>query len=508
MAPADEKKSLDYAYGWKSCKELAEGVFNRGCQEYKLLKGALCEDPNKPKQDGICDPDFSVRNADTWAITAAGIFFSENVQRAIPLNPPTSVPSGAVARAATGCTPHNDIMFDHGSGFEINSIVSFGDSFAAGMGTDPTSTDRCRVGGQNYGGLIQKHYSDKSNSLSIEKKICSGDTTSGLKEQINNWSSDDSANLALLTMGGNDLGFADIVWYCVVTPNTIQWGSTNRKKCVAAEDKARDLMNDKGENGLHHKLKTLYKGILDRGGQPDLNLFVTGYPGFFNQDTSDCDKSSFHYFWGGYKPSSDWFLDRIVYLTEDLRSELNLLVTQLNNLVEAAVNDANSEAGRGSAVHYVNIQNKFDSHRWCEQGIHEPDAKAPNTYFFLSAWNDIPLGDNDAASTESAEISTLMSTGINLPDASTCKQTQGENPDPWQNWLCLAAMGIEEEPNGPLAWSYGNATQSIKYGDVNAQEIGYWTPTRQIKTFHPRSPGMALYRDAIVEKIDALMAEW
>lgn len=69
-------------------------------------------------------------------------------------------------------------------------------------------------------------------------------------------------------------------------------------------------------------------------------------------------------------------------------------------------------------------------------------------------------------------------------------------------------MEIDEEPNGPLAWSYGNATQAIKDGDVNAQEIGYWIPTRQIKTFQPRSPGMALYRDAIVEKIDALMAEW
>lgn len=69
-------------------------------------------------------------------------------------------------------------------------------------------------------------------------------------------------------------------------------------------------------------------------------------------------------------------------------------------------------------------------------------------------------------------------------------------------------MGIEEEPNGPLAWSYGNATQAIKDGDVNAQEIGHWVSTRQIKTFHLRSPGMTLYRDAIVEKIDALMAEW
>lgn len=108
--------------------------------------------------------------------------------------------------------------------------------------------------------------------------------------------------------------------------------------------------------------------------------------------------------------------------------------------------------------------------------------------------------------TEPAGIFTLLN-GINLPDASNYNQLQGGNPDPWKNWLCLAAMEIEEQPNGPLAWLYGNATPNIKVGDANAQEIGYWTPTRQIKPFYSRNPGMALYRDAIVEKIDALMTE-
>lgn len=29
--------------------------------------------------------------------------------------------------------------------------------------------------------------------------------------------------------------------------------------------------------------------------------------------------------------------------------------------------------------------------------------------------------------------------------------------------------------------------------EMYSQKIGYWTPTQQIKTFHPRSPGMALF---------------
>jgi hypothetical protein len=56
-----------------------------------------------------------------------------------------------------------------------------------------------------------------------------------------------------------------------------------------------------------------------------------------------------------------------------------------------------------------------------------------------------------------------------------------------------------------VAWSYENATQAVRDGDVNSQHMKDWYPTRQIKTFHPRSPGMGLYRDAILEKIDAIM---
>jgi hypothetical protein len=40
-----------------------------------------------------------------------------------------------------------------------------------------------------------------------------------------------------------------------------------------------------------------------------------------------------------------------------------------------------------------------------------------------------------------------------------------------------------------------------KYDDVVIKDIGYWFPTRQIKSFHPRNPGMIGYRDAVTKTI-------
>ena len=80
--------------------------------------------------------------------------------------------------------------------------------------------------------------------------------------------------------------------------------------------------------------------------------------GAFNQNTPDCDESIFHYFWGGHKPSPDWGLNRIVsYTKPTVRTELPC--HQTDNAIEAAVNDANFETIRGSAVHYVNIEKEL-----------------------------------------------------------------------------------------------------------------------------------------------------
>jgi hypothetical protein len=137
-----------------------------------------------------------------------------------------------------------------------------------------------------------------------------------------------------------------------VTPNTAPLGSTNRNLCVDEENKARAHMQDMGETGLRARLKEAYLRTLRKTGRADTNLYVTGYPAFFNEETTDYDDSSFHYLFGGYKPPSDWPLSRIVYLTRDLRKELDDLVRQLNDVIQDAIDDANNVHG-GSQVQYV-----------------------------------------------------------------------------------------------------------------------------------------------------------
>lgn len=64
------------------------------------------------------------------------------------------------------------------------------------------------------------------------------------------------------------------------------------------------------------------------------------------------------------------------------------------------------------------------------------------------------------------------------------------------------AQDVAEESDGDLAKDLRAANEEIAKGDVNGQHIPSYVPTRQIKTFHPRSPGMVAYRDGIIETIN------
>ncbi|KAH8903035.1 SGNH hydrolase [Coniochaeta sp. PMI_546] len=406
---------------------------------------------------------------------------------------------------ANSCPYINDFIVWDGNDEGASGITGyahFGDSYASGMGTGTTSGDKCRVGSNNYGDLIYQLLNDKS--ISYERRSCSGDTTDGLYNKIDAWGNAAQVTVATLTMGGNDLGFADLVYYCVITPNTAQpFGSVNRKWCVDAENKARDHMNDMSDNGLRARLKDGYLRILRKSGRRDLNMYVAGYPVFFNEETTDCDQSSFHYLFGGYKPPSDWPFNRIVYLTRDLRKELDDLVRQLNSVIQDAISDANTAQG-GNQVHFVDVVPAFSDglHRWCEEGVHEPDSSRSDTWFFLSAWPD--AGDPNAAAAEAAELQAMFAQGpIALPDANSCNTTLGANPDPYAVAMCNLAQTVRDAPDGPEAQRFGRANADLSSGNFNSQDVPWYAPTRQVKTFHPRTSGMIAYRDAIFKQIQA-----
>jgi hypothetical protein len=238
----------------------------------------------------------------------------------------------------------------------------------------------------------------------------------------------------------------------------------------------------------------------------DFHVYVTSYVDFFNPDDPDCDKTTFHYEWAQYDPPSDWPVYRIVLLKTDLRRELNHLVSRLNQVISAATDQANRETGR-DRVHFVDVNTRFEkNHRWCEEGnFHEPAPDRQDTWLFLSAWPDVAIEGQASAedSQDEADRQVLIKAGgIKLPDAATCNGKLGFDPDPHAHWICRAAEAIAREPDGALAQSLDKANTALTNGDIHAEHINWWLATRQIKTFHPRSPGMVAYRDAVIEAVD------
>lgn len=101
---------------------------------------------------------------------------------------------------------------------------------------------------------------------------------------------------------------------------------------------------------------------------------------------------------------------------------------------------------------------------------------------------------------EAAEVNDLIAAGsIPLQDVSTCNDSLGTDPDPYMYAMCQMSIAIAEDPSGPAATTYNAAMADIASGNYGSTNIPWYVPTRQIKTFHPRSPGMVAYMHAIVD---------
>lgn len=128
------------------------------------------------------------------------------------------------------------------------------------MGTGVTGTGHCRIGTANVGDLIN---AQNPTGIDYQRKMCSGDTTTGFNRQIDEWENPENADIATVTMGGNDLGFSDIVTNCVLVPS-YHWASTYSKRCKAAKEKANRILEDDSEDGIGPKLAAAYKRIVEK----------------------------------------------------------------------------------------------------------------------------------------------------------------------------------------------------------------------------------------------------
>ncbi|MEU4781649.1 SGNH/GDSL hydrolase family protein [Micromonospora sp. NPDC023633] len=145
--------------------------------------------------------------------------------------------------------------------------VALGDSYASGVGAGSYTSESgsCQRSTNAYPAL----YAANIKPASYRSVACSGaTTTSVINTQLSALSS--TTTLVSVTVGGNDVGFANIMSTCVLQGTT---------QCVAAVQAA----EDKARAQLPGLLRNVYNGIKTRA--PNARVVVVGYPVFYQLGT-------------------------------------------------------------------------------------------------------------------------------------------------------------------------------------------------------------------------------
>ncbi|KAF1985972.1 SGNH hydrolase [Aulographum hederae CBS 113979] len=351
--------------------------------------------------------------------------------------------------------------------------VAFGDSYAAGIGTGVTEGSGCRQGQYSYPKQLAAL---AEGNFDFQNFACSGAVVGellqgGAKSQIDAWTNPGNADTATISIGGNDIWFYPILTACV-----IRVGGWRAGKCDDKIQKAYDIING---GVLFNDISSALHQIIDKSGRKDFKIFYTGYPTFFNDGTDICDKTDF-YFWEpghhGFNRPADW-----AYLYKAHRTRISQVVIDLDALLFRIINSVNAA-----------------------YATQKPAPGRMDTWLFLSAWPD-----NDLPGTASAQESldaeeghrTADTAALRMPDPNTCADS--DSTDWYEQMLCETAQAaaLQPEPGyeGPNNASLINAELAmLARGEFEAVDVPFYIPTRDAKTFHPRSLGQLAYRDAVL----------
>jgi hypothetical protein len=136
--------------------------------------------------------------------------------------------------------------------------VALGDSYASGAGAGSYVDGSCRRSSNAYPALRGKDFP------SFRFVACSGATTKSLKSQFKALTP--ATTLVTITIGGNDLGFVDVMTTCTLNGD---------RSCEKRVGKARAFARDQ----LPARLDATYATIKDAA--PSAELVVLGYPRLF-----------------------------------------------------------------------------------------------------------------------------------------------------------------------------------------------------------------------------------
>lgn len=274
--------------------------------------------------------------------------------------------------------------------------------------------------------------------------------------QIDSLNTSLDADFAVLSIGGNDLGFFEIMNSCIFRFYSFYSGTCDQalqrsKEAIEAPD-------------FEHRLRLVIMEILDRvkwEKKPWFTITVTGYARFFNAETLDCDECSFGVWWRGPK------------LERQLRRRMNEMVLSVNDKIKRSV-DAINSGFTEPRVHFVNYDDAFEGHRFCEPNVTEPDYGRNETWFFLVGGSDNSAVDQQSFLHEAYEK--VLPQDSPLIDPDRCLDQAERSGDWGEKALCLVAMAARDDPN-----------LRTSRNEVFAQNGMWYVPTYYGKTFHPVS---------------------
>ena len=224
-----------------------------------------------------------------------------------------------------------------------------------------------------------------------------------------------NADIATISIGGNDIGFYNILTACVLWVGGYWAGDCDTEIAKAYEILASpDFSAD---------IASALEEIIAKNGNEAFKIYMTGYVTFFNENTPLCESTSFRIYNPHYDNTSQETGQP--FLTKALRKQLNEVVKTLNAKLNNITDTVNAHTNATKVI-FVDPNPAYAGHRWCEDGVYEPDNDRPDTWLFLSNSPDnklpeIPLGASESYIQEQSELAAGPS--FSLPDPSTCKDT-------------------------------------------------------------------------------------
>jgi hypothetical protein len=380
-----------------------------------------------------------------------------------------------------------------------------GDSYSAGVGAgnlldNPQDPDHnCLTTSGSYPKRLERGYSALRQGL--EFLSCTGDVIANVndagshgratQQELMSGISKGSYKLATLSIGGNDLGFSDVVKSCIII-------GPLAGDCEAALKKAESIAGISPRDSASHgdvlaSLEKVYRDIIDTAGD-EFTLVVTGYARFFAtpEGNSACNDGQMQLI-----SSQDVGADiaPLLPLTEDLRKRLNAGVDGFNTMIRAMVSEVQNGLERDGVtskrIGFVDINPVFEGHRFCEPG-ESTEAGYPEfterAWFFSSPYrfDILPDGQKIAPRTDDSG-----------PKLQLDRRGGDSCSDPYYSWDCALGELNARDPNMPL--NEKEYPRGFSLSDL-IPEAGR---AMIMKAFHPKT----IAYDAIANKIAAEFGE-